>query len=62
MAGRRSLGVETISISHDDPLRDLFEACKHGDVSRVSLILNSYIQSMYWTHFAKSYSVPCLVI
>ena len=36
MAGRRSLGVETISISHDDPLRDLFEACKHGDVSRVS--------------------------
>ena len=37
MAGRRSLGVETISISHDDPLRDLFEACKHGDVSRVSL-------------------------
>ena len=29
--------METISISHDDPLRDLFEACKHGDVSRVSL-------------------------
>ena len=39
MAGRRSLGVETISISHDDPLRDLFEACKHGDVSRVSIII-----------------------
>ena len=37
MAGqqRRSLGVESIWISHDDPLRDLFEACKHGDVGRV---------------------------
>jgi len=39
MAGRRSLGVETISISHDDPLRDLFEACKHGDVSRVRVLV-----------------------
>ena len=39
---RRSLGVpETISISHDDPLRDLFEACKHGDVGRVRLLVTT---------------------
>ena len=43
MAGRRSLGVETISISHDDPLRDLFEACKHGDVSRVRNLAAQFI-------------------
>ena len=39
MAARRSLGVESISISHDDPLRDLFEACKHGDVARVRVLV-----------------------
>ena len=37
---RRSLGAqETISISPGDPLRDLFEACKHGDVSRVRTLV-----------------------
>lgn len=37
---RRSLGPqETISISPGDPLRDLFEACKHGDVSRVRTLV-----------------------
>merc|ERR1712223_758811 len=39
-ASRRSLGAqETISISPGDPLRDLFEACKHGDVSRVRTLV-----------------------
>ena len=60
MAGRRSLGVETISISHDDPLRDLFEACKHGDVSRVSLIQTSYILSTFC--LIPFSGLPCLVI
>ena len=39
MAGRRVLAVDSISISADDPLRDLFEACKHGDVARVRVIV-----------------------
>ena len=39
MAGRRVLAVDSISISADDPLRDLFEACEHGDVARVRAIV-----------------------
>ena len=58
MAGRRSLGVETISISHDDPLRDLFEACKHGDVSRVSLFL--LLDSTFVSSFSAWAVCVCL--
>ncbi len=42
MTGRRSLSSiaqESISISPGDPLRDLFEGCKHGDVARVRLLV-----------------------
>jgi len=42
MSGRRSLGSltnESISISPNDPLRELFEACKHGDVARVRVLV-----------------------
>ena len=39
---RRSLAPqETISLSPGDPLRDLFEACKHGDVSRVRSLVTT---------------------
>ena len=51
MAGRRSLGVETISISHDDPLRDLFEACKHGDVSRVRNLAEQFSENFLFFFF-----------
>ena len=42
MTGRRSLSSiaqESISISPGDPLRDLFEGCKHGDVPRVRALV-----------------------
>lgn len=32
---------ETISLSPGDPLRDLFEACKHGDVPRVRNLVSA---------------------
>ena len=39
---RRSLAPqETISLSPGDPLRDLFEACKHGDVGRVRSLVTT---------------------
>ena len=42
-ASRRSLAPpETISLSPGDPLRDLFEACKHGDVSRVRSLVTTH--------------------
>jgi len=44
MSGRRAPGAgpqESISISPGDPLRDLFEACKHGDISRVRLLVTA---------------------
>jgi tankyrase len=44
MTGRRSLSSiaqESISLSPGDPLRDLFEACKHGDVSRVRALVTA---------------------
>ena len=39
--------METISISHDDPLRDLFEACKHGDVSRVRVLAEQFSEIFF---------------
>ena len=42
-SSRRSLAPqETISLSPGDPLRDLFEACKHGDVSRVRTLVTPH--------------------
>ena len=41
-SSRRSLAPqETISLSPGDPLRDLFEGCKHGDVSRVRSLVTA---------------------
>jgi len=36
-----SLAQDSITISPGDPLRDLFDACRHGDVSRVRVLVNS---------------------
>lgn len=38
MASRRTVLASTNEISGNDPLRELFEACRNGDLSRVKKI------------------------
>ena len=41
MASRRTALASTNEISGNDPLRELFEACRNGDLVRVKKMINS---------------------